>query len=211
MRKDNELISTEQEMIAIDDLETLAELAEKRVEAIQRMTRAALAITAKEDWVNIGDTPCLRSSGVHKIAEIFGISWDGLDIQEESREDEKGKWILFTVTGRFHIGKRTITALGTASTRTKFFGIREGRPVPLAEVDIESVKKTAYTNCIANGVKMLTGLKRVTWEDIKKVVTEKKDMPAVSFGKSKSPPMETQGKSPHTPKGSGSPSRLPHT
>ena len=160
-------VAKEPTLIEHDALVELAEKSEKRIEAVKKIIRAALRITNHRDWVIIAGEPYLTASGAEKVARLFGISWYDMNIQEEEREDEKGKYYMYTCKAKFKLGEVEIEAVGTCSTRNKFFYLAKGRVKELHEIDIPSVKKTAMTNCILNGVKRLLGLRNLTLEDLK--------------------------------------------
>ena len=160
-------VSKEPTLIEHDTLLELAERSEKRIEAIKKIIRAALRITNHRDWVIIAGEPYLMSSGAEKVARLFGISWYNMEIKEEEREDEKGKYYTYTCKAKFRLGETEIEAIGTSSTRSKFFGWVRGKLKELHEIDIPSVKKASMTNCILNGVKRLLGLRNLTLEDLK--------------------------------------------
>ena len=61
--------------IESDNLVIMAENAEKRVDAINRIKKAALKVTNKHDWTDQGGKPYLQVSGSEKVARLFGISW----------------------------------------------------------------------------------------------------------------------------------------
>ena len=188
-----ELIDVESSaLIEADSLIRLSEIAEKRVEAVNRLIRAALAITRPGDWVNLGGQPYLCASGAEKIARLFGIGWKDMKMIEEEREDEKGKWYLFTCEGTFYLNDIAIRAIGTSSTRAKFFAISKGKARPLEEIDIPSVKKAAYTNCIVNGITTLIGLRKMTWDDLKAAKIDVSKIPKVDYKKEKSEGVETK-------------------
>jgi len=189
-----EIIDVQQSsaLIEADSLIRLSEIAEKRVEAVNRLIRAALAITRPGDWVNLGGQPYLCASGAEKIARLFGIGWKDLKMVEEEREDEKGKWYLFTCEGTFFMNDIAIRAIGTSSTRAKFFAYSKGKLKPLDEIDIPSVKKAAYTNCIVNGITRLIGLRKMTWDDLKAAKINVEKIPKVDYKIAKSEGVEAK-------------------
>ncbi|RLI68532.1 MAG: hypothetical protein DRP02_12415 [Candidatus Gerdarchaeota archaeon] len=167
MRQEVIQVTKEPALIEHDELIKIAEKAEKRVEAVKKIIRAALRMTNHRDWVLFAGEPYLTCAGAEKIARTFGISWYGMQIEEEERQDEKGKYIVFTCKGRFRLKDVEIEAIGTCSTRNKFFYLSKGRVKELHEISIPDVKKAAYTNCIVNGIKRLLGLRNLTLEDLK--------------------------------------------
>jgi len=164
-------------------LEQLAELAERQIQALRRIMVAAISCTAPQDWVLLGGQPFLLCSGAEKIARLFGISWEITALEEEEREDAKGKWILFTARGKFRMGPHEIEAVGTASTRSPFFGKVRGELRPLEEVDLPSVKKAAVTNCILNGIKRMLGLRTVPLDLLREARVDVNKIPRVEYKK----------------------------
>jgi len=150
-----------------DELEKLAMVAEKRVEAVKKILRAALRLTNYQDWVDMGGRPYLTATGAEKLGAQFQISIMDLTVEEKERQDKKGKWIEFVAKARFRMGEREIEAVGTCSTRTKFFGYVRGELRELEEVDLPSVRKAAISNCKRNGILTLLGLRSPTYEDLK--------------------------------------------
>lgn len=57
-----------------DNILQIAEEAEKRVDAINKIMSAVLKVTTAKDWVIIGGTPYLQESGATKVARVFGVS-----------------------------------------------------------------------------------------------------------------------------------------
>ena len=70
----NEL-DTEISMLSNDNLLAMAEQAEKRIDAINRIMSASLKITNEKDWILIAGVPYLQETGATKVARLFGIGW----------------------------------------------------------------------------------------------------------------------------------------
>ena len=66
----NEL-DTEISMLSNDNLLAMAEQAERRIQAINRIMSASLKITNEKDWILIAVTPYLQESGATKVARLF--------------------------------------------------------------------------------------------------------------------------------------------
>jgi len=150
-------------------LVALAEQAEKRVDALVKIKRAALKATNPKDWTNQNGNPYLQVSGAEKVGRIFGISWR---ISEPVKENLEGGHFDYTYKGYFTLAGATIEAIGTRSSKDGFFkryGWNEGikTELPASEIDAGDVKKAAYTNCIGNGISRLLGIRNLTWDDLK--------------------------------------------
>ena len=171
--EDQQIIEVQQETgltpITDDTLISLAEQAEKRIDAMNKIKRVAIKLTNRHDWVDQGGKPYLQVSGSEKIARMFGISWR---ISEPIKETIEGGHFSFTYKGYFSLAGATIEAIGTRSSKDGFFkkyGYENGQKqeLPASEIDAGDVKKSAYTNCIGNGITRLLGIRNLTYEDLK--------------------------------------------
>lgn len=169
---DLEVIETQAETgltpITDETLISLAEQAERRIDAMNKIKRVAIKLTNKHDWTDQGGKPYLQVSGAEKIARMFGISWR---ISEPIREDMEGGHFSYTYKGNFSLAGATIEAIGTRSSKDGFFkkyGYTDGNKteLPASEIDRGDVKKAAYTNCIGNGITRLLGIRNLTYEDL---------------------------------------------
>ena len=150
--------------IGADNLIQMAELAEKRVEAINRIKRAALRVTNARDWTNQNGNPYLQVSGGEKVARLFGISWRIDEPQLTTYEDGH---FSFTYKGYFTFGLATIEFEGSRSSRDPFFSKAHGKDIPPSEIDRNDIKKAALTNTIGNGVTRILGIRNLSWDDLK--------------------------------------------
>lgn len=154
--------------IANDMLVSVAEKAEKRVEAVNKIKRLALKVTNSQDWVDQNGKPYLQASGAEKIARLFGISWR---IDEPTCEEEADGHFTYTYKGYFTLGGVTIEAIGSRSSKDGFFKkyqyVDNKRiELPISAIDKGDVKKAAFTNCIGNGITRLLGIRNLAWEDL---------------------------------------------
>lgn len=175
---------TEITPILDDTLVSLAEQAEKRINAMNKIKQVSLKLTNRHDWTDQGGKPYLQVSGAEKIARMFGISWR---ISEPEKEFTEGGHYSFTYKGYFSLAGATIEVIGTRSSKDGFFkkydysqkdengkGIKT--ELPASEIDTGDVKKAAYTNCIGNGIVRLLGLRNLTYEDLEKFAQITPDM-----------------------------------
>ena len=185
----NEIISTEDESIvasfASDNLVKMAEFAEKRVDAIKRIKRAALAVTSVHDWIDQSGKPYLSVSGSEKVARLFGISWR-IDEPEYKQEDD-GHY-AYTYKGYFTMGPTTIEVIGSRSSKDPFFSRAHGKDIPPSEVDGNNVRKAAYTNLLGNGITRMLGLRGMTWEEVRGAGIDQSKTSKVEYGKAQMSP-----------------------
>lgn len=161
------------ELVPIEDIDsaaliTLGNEVEKRVEAMNKIKRAALTLTNPKDWCDQSGTPYLMVSGAEKIARMFGVGWK---ILEPIKEKLEGGHFSFTYTGTFTLAGNSITAVGTRSSQDPFFkryaypdGVKT--ELPVSAIDCGDVKKAAYTNCIGNGITRIIGLRNLSYDDL---------------------------------------------
>lgn len=172
----------------------LADQAEKRIEAMNKIMNASLKMTTVNDWVLIGGIPYLQESGATKVARLFGISWQ---IEEPKKETRADGHYTFTYKGKFSLAGATIEAEGARSSFDDFFA-SAGKDKPRKspdEIDMRDVKLSAYTNCINNGIKrILPGLRNLTVEDLAKGGIDTSKLKGYSFkGESKKATSKVEG------------------
>lgn len=156
------------------DLESAVVNAEKHLIFQGRIRKAAIKLTSYVDWSDFGGNPYLEWKGASKIAMAFGVSYTLDAILPEICKDEIGEWIEYTISGKATWNGRTVTEIGTGSSRDDFFGKRtrekengekEKYYLPLSEIDRTDIKKKALTNFLNRGLKSLMGLS-FSWEEI---------------------------------------------
>jgi len=190
----NEIVEVRESSIPAlsdDTLIGLAEQAEKRVDALVKIKKAALRVTNAYDWSDQGGKPYMEASGSQKVGRVFGVSWRS---DEPVYESEEGGHFSYTYTGEFGLAGATITAIGTRSSKDKFFtkydysqkdenGKALKVALPPSEIDKGDVKKSAYTNWMQNGIKAILGMKNVSWDDLASAGITKEQVSRVDFKK----------------------------
>lgn len=185
----NELIQREADVISDsaisdDSLIAVAEKAEQRIEAVNKIKRLALKVTNPQDWIDQNGKPYLQASGAEKVARLFGISWR---IGEPVYEELEDGYFSYTYKGEFTLGNTTIEVIGSRSSKDGFFRKydKDRKPLPPSEIDKGDVKKSAFTNLLANGITRLLGLRNLTWEDLKEAGINKEQTASVEYKDSK--------------------------
>jgi len=226
--KGTDLVTTQEELetalpaIADENIVAIAAHAEERLEALDKIKTVALKITNANDWVDENGKPYLQGSGAEKVARIFGVSWRIFEPAEDNLGD--GHYMI-TYKGEFALGGAIISAIGTRSSKDGFFkkykyAGDQRVELPVSEIDKGDVKKSAYTNLLANGITRLLGIRNLTYADLEKysgitkgqvtVVEYKKGGKAPSSQGGKEPSSSTEKKeAPQEQKGSpGDPATL---
>lgn len=160
----SDLISVDTSALMGDSIIQVAEQAEKRIEAVNKIKMLALKVTNHQDWVDMGGKPYLQGSGSEKVARLFGISWT---ISEPVLETSDDGHFSYTYMGVFSLSGASIEAVGTRSSKDPFFSRSKGKDLPPSEIDRGDIKKAAYSNCTANGVTRLLGIRNLTWNEVR--------------------------------------------
>lgn len=173
--------------LADDRLIAMAEQAEKRIDAVNKIKKLSLRVTNAHDWTDQGGKPYLQVSGSEKIARLFGISWQ---ISEPVKEAAEGGHFSYTYKGRFTIAGASIEVIGTRSSKDGFFkqykwegeeGNKQKIELPPSEIDQGDVKKAAFTNLLGNGITRLLGIRNLTWDDLKEAGIAREAVGRVDF------------------------------
>ena len=169
-------------ILTSDKLLAIAEQAEKRVEALQKIKLIALRTTNVRDWTDHSGKPWLQESGATKVGRLFGVSWNIVGPELETYEDGH---FNYTYQGIFSLADISIEAIGSRQSKDGFFNTRykwddakrKNMPfdVPPSEIDKGDVKKAAWANCLARGITTILGIKNLTWEEIEEHTNLRKD------------------------------------
>ena len=156
---------------------------ERRQKLYQRVMEVAIRATSQGDWIDQNGKPYLQASGAEKVARRFGVRIFDVEIERENITDDNGIYYLYTVTGKAALGSgnESIEAIGTCSSRDKFFGRSHGENKKMEDVDIGNVKKKAYTNFMGNAITRLLGVRNLSWEDIAKYGITRNDKSSVTY------------------------------
>lgn len=152
----------------------LAEL-DQMNKVIERVVNAAITATHSAQWCDMQGKPYLMGAGAEVVALRCGVSWKNTVTKKEWREDEGGKYYLYVYEADFTLGHgpfaHTLEKIpGTCSSRDQFIGtnFKDGKDArALSEIEEGSIMKGAMTNMIVNGVTRVTGIRNMTWEQLK--------------------------------------------
>lgn len=167
--------------LADDQLIAVAEAAERRIEAVNKIKRLALRVTNERDWRDQGGNPYCQVSGNEKVARLFGVSWR---LDEPIRENHEDGHFSYSFKGYFSMGTAEIEVIGTRSSKDPFFSGSKDRPIPPSEIDSNDVKKGAMTNCLGNGISRLLGIRNLTWDDLKEAGIDREKIGKVKYADS---------------------------
>ena len=178
------LRNNESDILVTDkDLELVIAEADKRVEILKKVLGVAIKRTNAKDWVDQQGHPYLTASGAEKIAPLFGVRMNNLSDKREEREDDKGKYYIYTFLATFAWKGGSIEAIGTCSSRDKFFAWNSANKEwkPMSEFDETNIKKAAYSNLMVNGITRVLGIRNLTWDDLAPFGINPKDVAKVEY------------------------------
>jgi len=166
-----------------DKLLEVAEYAEKRIAAINKIKGIVFKVTNDHDWIDQQGKPYLQASGCHKVANIFGISWRFIgDPKKVTEEDGNYR---YDVPLEVSLGRRSIEVIGSRTTKDPFFSTRYINKVkttlPPSEMDSGDILKASITNAQGNGISAILGIRNLTWDEIKGIDQSKTNK--VDYGK----------------------------
>jgi hypothetical protein len=175
--------------IADDSLLRVAEMAEKRIDAVIKIKQMALKVTNAGDWTDQGGKPYLQVSGSEKVANLFNISWR---LDEPTVDTEPDGNFTYTMRGVFSIPGRSISAEGSRSSKDPFFkkyDWKNGEKLekPVTAIDRRDVRMSALTNLLGNGITRLLGIRNLSYADLEAFAGIKKEQIGKVEYKSKAP------------------------
>ena len=168
------VVPVEAEQVSLSTLvrqqETLVEFVEKRNILLERALPLAMGVTKPEHWFKYGDSYWPSAAACQRIMRRFAVEMSQSRTEKIQAEDERGSYYIWNFYARFSLpgGLDALEALGSASSRNKFFAMKQGALRPLYEIAEPNIIKAARSNCIANGVQELLGIKGTTAADLEK-------------------------------------------
>lgn len=197
---------------AIKRMRAYTELVKVRGEEIWKRRAVAVGFTNQHHWNNIEGNPYLNKAGSRLLERIFRVAERDRVCKQTWHEDELGRFYQYEYEAIFDAGGEfeCVYALGTRNQRGKFFATkketvkdedgnvvmmkgRNGQEYPkresvrrdLSEIDPGDIKKSAWTNCLVNGIQALLAIDGITWEEVTELTGGKvrqDNVQQVSFG-----------------------------
>ena len=165
----NDIVPYDEPVFADDQLITMADQAERRIDAVMKIKKVALKVTNANDWVDQNGKPYMMASAAKKIANLFNISWR---IDEPKEEPEEDGHYTYTYTGTFSMGGRSIQIEGSRSSKDGFFrqysydGNKKSEKSIYERDNRRDVKMAALTNLLGNGITRLLGMRNLTYAEL---------------------------------------------
>jgi len=168
-------------------LEHAIALADKQVKQLGKVLEIAVRRTNERDWVDQQDHPYLTGSGAEKLMPLFGVSLRDMSYEKLMSSDDKGQYYIYQYKGQFSWRGGSIIAVGTCSSRDKFFAWNSADQSykPDSQIDETNIMKAAYTNMLCNGVTRLLGIRNLTWDMLKQSGVDKTKVSRVEYKNTK--------------------------
>ena len=173
------------DLVNIQEMDMLEfdRVAKDLIEKVKKFTKYALRITNERDWTDHGGEPYLAASGAEKIRKLFGINIkiDPNRVYKEMREDSKGKFYIYTVHGFAWKGAVGMSAVGTCSSRDKFFAYANRKLKPIEDISETNIMKKAISNFEGNAIKRYLGLRNLSWKELEDAGLVRSKIKVVTF------------------------------
>lgn len=148
---------------------------------VQRLADYSLSLTDNRHWVSFTEAgsdagaPWLTGPGAEMLITRVGLKVEPIDTKMEYFEFEKKSVMLMTVVVRVSFENwmekftgvtfASLVAEGHCMSTDAFLG--KGKL--LANVDLGNIRQAAYTNALVNGVCRFLGIRKLGWDDVKRL------------------------------------------
>lgn len=145
----------------LDEIDVAA--LERRVVVMEAVKKILVQHTQPTDWLLMttkgsrGKVAYLGADGAERVAALLGITWTEPRMERLQRE---GSYI-WQYDGHFALAGRAVFALGSCSSRDKFFGRKGGAFIAENDVSERDVQMKGFSNWIRNGISRLLGLRNL--------------------------------------------------
>lgn len=197
---------------AIKRMREYTDLVKVRAEEIMKRRVLAVSYTNQHHWNNIEGNPYLNKAGARMLQRIFRVAERDRTCKQTWHEDELGRFYQYEFEAIFDAGGEfeCVYALGTRNQRGKFFATKkevelgeDGKPImiegsggrsypkkksvrrDLSEIDPGNIKKSAWTNCLVNGLQALLAIEGITWDEVNEMTegnVRQDNVQQVSYG-----------------------------
>ena len=151
-----------------EEMNKAIEIIERRNTFITKITKMALKTLMPTDFHDFNGTPYLQGIGAQRLVKYLGISVantqripaKGYEIIEEDTE----KRLRVTYQGDFSLGILHAHGVGIRDTHNKLLCKTSAGYKELKAIELPDLDRSAKTAMYADGVSILIGLKKMTWE-----------------------------------------------
>jgi len=153
-----------------EQIQDVLDASMRMAELQRRIVETAVRITNHQDWTNLGGKPYLCEAGAMKAASVLPVEIYCIEKPTKTwADDETGRYYIYACEygAKWKGGLGAVTATGTASSRDKFFSMKNGERLPLSEIDETNLIKKCATNGRHNAIVRLLGLQNLTMDEVK--------------------------------------------
>lgn len=157
---------------------------EVMIELQRKILGTAVALTTPNDWKNLDGKPYCTADGCNRAASHMPLkSWFVSEPKRTNAEDDLGGYYIYscTVGVAWKTGLGEVTAMGTCSSRDRFFSMRDGQRKPMEEIDETNIIKKCATNGKGNALRSLFGFGNLTWERLEDLGIPHDQVEAVKY------------------------------
>lgn len=180
------MTNTNQELARVpeNDISTSISQAEATIQRAQIILKLIAKHIRPTEIRLFGDNIHFERGACEKILMWAGAKIRNVRLIHDRIVDEKNEvYYDYEAWGTVEIDGREIELMGNCSTRSDFFGTKDGNFKPLSEVDIPSIKQAAITNLWNHACVRTLGLKSMTLEDLKAAGMDTSKIGSVAFFK----------------------------
>jgi hypothetical protein len=159
-------MTRDENIVDIGDVDNIESVTDRTLAITDRKILYGIRRTDNDDWVKMGKYMYLQSKGAEKFI-CLGIKISDVRHEKHVDKDDQGAYYIYTFYGTFIFERSSIIAIGTRSSRDKFFAKEvSGELKQLSNVTEPNIKKSAYSNMMVNGITRLLGLRGMTEEKL---------------------------------------------
>ena len=156
-------------------------------EMVQRLANYALSLTEPRHWVSFTEAgsdagaPWLTGPGAEMLITRCGLKVTPVDTKMDYYDFDKKSVMHMTVTMEVGFENWMDKFTGVTFASIKAFGhcmstdAFLGKGKMLANVDLGNIHQAAYTNALVNGVCRFLGIRKLGWDDVKKLTNGRVD------------------------------------
>jgi hypothetical protein len=159
---------------------------ERRNNAIEQITIAAIKKLMPTDFIDMGGKPFLQGVGAARLKKYFGIQVSNVERIPETgyeliKEDDAGR-LRVTYRANYQLGSMVQLGVGVRDTHNKFLCKRGDEYKAVSEINLPDLDQSARTAMDRDGVSRLLGLSGMTWDYLKTLGFEQGKAPKVTYG-----------------------------
>jgi hypothetical protein len=184
VRADHEFPEATGDQTLVQKMRDVLAATEVMIQLQERILTTAIRLTNPKDWTNLGGKPyCCEAGCTHAASHLPVKSWFVSAPSKRTLDDDQGPYYIYQceVAAAWKTGLGEVTAIGTCSSRDKFFASVGGERKAMSDVDEPNVMKKCATNGLGNAYRRLFGFNNLTWERLESLGIKKADVVGVSY------------------------------